>query len=84
MDTVVTIISVVMILISVFYLMDLSYIKLTGRKINSYQFLKYCLLLTTGIILFLFPVNIGLLFTLFLILFSSMIKMVILTNKLSK
>lgn len=84
MDTIVTIISVVIMLISVFFLMDLSYNKLTGRKINGQQFLKYTLLLTTGIMLFFLPTNIGLLISLFMILFIYLIRMVLLTNKLSK
>ncbi|HOY42829.1 MAG TPA: hypothetical protein PLX60_13245 [Chitinophagales bacterium] len=84
MDTIVTIISVVTLLISTFFLMELSYNKLTGREINGLQFLKYSLLFTTGIVLFLLPANLGLLFLLFLILFISLIKMVLLTNKLSK
>lgn len=84
MDTIVTIISVVIMLISTFFLMELSYNKLTGRKINGQQFLKYTLFLTTGIMLFFLPTNIGLLISLFMILFIYLIRMVLLTNKLSK
>jgi len=84
MDTIINIISVVTMLISAFMLMDISYSKLKGKQIDSQNVFNYTLLFLTGTIFFIFPVQQGLLYLLFMMLFISLIKMILLTNKLSK
>ncbi len=84
METIITVSSIMTMIISAFMLVDIAYNKIKYNYLNSEGLVKYATLFTTGYLFYKLPNHLGFIVLMFLLLFLFLVRMIFLTNKLSK